>query len=50
AALPAPLFRDGGNAVLGRLAALPALPRTASAARGAENELARMQLGGGDLD
>lgn len=49
-ALPAPLFRDGGHAALARLAALPALPQTASAARGAENELARMQRGGSDLD
>lgn len=50
AALPAPLFRDGGNAALARLATLPALPRTASATRSAENELARMQRGGSDLD
>lgn len=50
AALPAPLFRDGGHAALARLAALPALPRTASAARSAEGELARMQRGGSDLD
>lgn len=45
AALPAPLFQDGGQATLARLAALPALPLTANAARGAENELMRQQRG-----
>jgi hypothetical protein len=44
AALPAALFAGGGGAALGRLAALPALPRTADAARNAENELARMSM------
>ncbi|HEY4252640.1 MAG TPA: hypothetical protein VGM87_15620 [Roseomonas sp.] len=43
AALPAPLFQGGGNAALARLAALPALPRTADAARSAETALMEMQ-------
>lgn len=46
AALPAPLFQGGGEATLARLAALPPLPQTASAARGAESELMRQQRGG----
>lgn len=51
AALPAPLFQGGGEATLARLSALPALPATANAARGAESELWRQQRGGsGDID
>jgi hypothetical protein len=44
AALPALLFQDGGAASLARLAALPALPLTATIARQAENELNRVQM------
>lgn len=44
AALPTALFAGGGSAALGRLSTLPALPRTADAARSAENELARMSM------
>jgi hypothetical protein len=46
ASLPAPLFQGGGQATLARLAALPPLPQTASAARSAEGELMRQQRGG----
>ncbi|MBR0664465.1 hypothetical protein GXW71_08870 [Roseomonas hellenica] len=43
-ALSAPIFVGGGEATLRRLSSLPYLPRTAAAARGAENELTRMQM------
>lgn len=46
AALPAPVFADGGAVALGRLANLPPLPRTAAAAAAAAGELNRSQRDG----
>ncbi|CAH0275070.1 hypothetical protein [Roseomonas sp. CECT 9278] len=47
AALQPPLVMPGGAASLARLAALPALPRTAWAAAMAQNEMWRIQRQGG---